>query len=135
MSVLACLLACMAAFIASQASCLRNIAPLHLAAAPTPATPPSQPSTAEQPLEMETNPQGEELRMLPQVFNAGDGRCKVVTLALLEVATRSKGASVSADMLPGGGFEGREFVDGRAATTTERLRERPTPAAAAGGVS
>ena len=38
---------------------------------------------------MVVNPQGEELRMRPQVFNAGDGRCKVVTLAQLEVAMHS----------------------------------------------
>eukprot|EP00887_Chlorella_sp_A99_P007503 scaffold2.g7503.t1 len=39
------------------------------------------PATAEQPLEVVVNPQGEELRTRRQVFNAGDGRCKLLTLA------------------------------------------------------
>ncbi|KAI7839331.1 hypothetical protein COHA_006922 [Chlorella ohadii] len=42
------------------------------------------PRTAEDPLEMVVNPQGLETRTKPRVWNAGDFRCKLVTMAVVK---------------------------------------------------
>eukprot|EP00887_Chlorella_sp_A99_P005557 scaffold1.g5557.t1 len=59
-----------------------------------------QACATDRPLDAVVNPQGEELRRRWQVFNRGDGRCKLVTLARPEVissrgSSRSSAASVA----------------------------------------
>lgn len=70
------------------------------------------PATADQPLEVVVNPQGAEARTRLQVFSAGDARCKVVTLAQLLVASRSRtGSTSSAGMAAVAAYSALDVLD------------------------